>query len=90
MRDKTGQDHEVYDYVMIQPETQTFYYKFIDLIEYCLPGYKREGKANVTIAIGCTGGQHRSVAIAERTAKHLLNDQYHVKVIHRDIKKRKS
>lgn len=90
LRDKTGQDQEVYDYVMIQPETQTFYYKFIDLIEYCLPGYKREGKANVTIAIGCTGGQHRSVAISERTAKHLMNDQYHVKVIHRDVKKRKS
>lgn len=90
LRTKTGLDHEVYDYVMMQPETQTFYYKFIDLIEYCLPGYKREGKANVTIAIGCTGGQHRSVALAERTAKRLINDQYRVNIVHRDIDKRKS
>ena len=90
LRNFTGKDKEVYDYVMMQPETQTFYHKFIDLVEYCLPGYKREGKANVTIAIGCTGGQHRSVALAERTAKHLMNDQYIVNIIHRDIDKRKS
>ena len=66
LRPQTGQDQDVYDYVMKQPETELFYTKFIDLIEYCLPGYKREGKSSVTIAIGCTGGQHRSVALAER------------------------
>lgn len=89
LRGKTGQDAAVYDYVMKQPETEIFYRKFLSLVEYCLPGYKREGKANVTIAIGCTGGQHRSVAIAERIAKQLVNDHYTVNLSHRDQQKRK-
>ena len=89
LRDKTGLDSDVYDYVMKQPITETFYTKFIDLIEFCLPGYKREGKASVTIAIGCTGGQHRSIALAERIAKRLQNDQYAVNVSHRDQFKKK-
>ena len=84
LRNLTGKDQSVYDYVMKQPETQTFYQKFIDLIEFCLPGYKREGKTAVTIAIGCTGGQHRSVALAERVAKRLKNDHYIVNIIHRE------
>lgn len=86
LRPQTGLDQAVYDYVMKQPETQTFYSKFIDLVEYCLPGYKKEGKASVTIAIGCTGGQHRSVAIAERLGMQLKNDQYAVNVAHRDAR----
>lgn len=86
LRPQTGLDQAVYDYVMKQPETQTFYSKFIDLVEYCLPGYKKEGKASVTIAIGCTGGQHRSVAIAERLGMQLKNDQYEVNVAHRDAR----
>ncbi len=90
LKPKTGIDKEVYDYVMKQPETQLFYRKFINLIEYCLPGYKKEGKMNVTIAIGCTGGQHRSVALAERMGHHLKNENYHVKISHRDVKNRKS
>lgn len=89
LRDKTGLDAEVYDYVMKQPITESFYTKFIDLIEFCLPGYKREGKTSVTIAIGCTGGQHRSIALAERIAKRLQNDQYAVNVSHRDQFKKK-
>lgn len=86
LRPQTGLDQAVYDYVMKQPETQTFYSKFIDLVEYCLPGYKKEGKASVTIAVGCTGGQHRSVAIAERLGMQLKNDQYAVNVAHRDAR----
>lgn len=86
----TGQDKDVYDYVMKQPETQIFYRKFINLVEYCLPGYKREGKMNVTIAIGCTGGQHRSVALTERIGHHLENENYNVNITHRDVKNRKS
>lgn len=89
LRPLTGQDQDVYDYVMKQPETELFYTKFIDLIEYCLPGYKREGKSSVTIAIGCTGGQHRSVALAERISARLRSDQYKVNVSHRDQFKRK-
>ena len=74
LRPQTGMDAPVYDYVMKQPETQAFYSKLIDVIEFCLPGYKKEGKSSVTIAIGCTGGKHRSVAIAERIANHLKTD----------------
>ena len=89
LRDQTGLDKPVYDYVMKQPETEAFYTKFIDLIEFCLPGYKREGKTSVTIAIGCTGGQHRSIALTERIAARLQNDQYAVNVSHRDQFKKK-
>lgn len=89
LRDQTGLDQPVYDYVMKQPETEAFYTKFIDLIEFCLPGYKREGKTSVTIAIGCTGGQHRSIALSERIAARLQNDQYAVNVSHRDQFKKK-
>lgn len=89
LRPLTGMDKPVYDYVMKQPETETFYVKFMDLIEFCLPGYKREGKSSVTIAIGCTGGQHRSVALADRIARQLQNDHYAVNVTHRDAGKRK-
>ncbi|MDZ7834677.1 MAG: RNase adapter RapZ [Alkalibacterium sp.] len=84
LRPQTGLDKPVYDYVMQQTETETFYKKFIDLIDYTLPGYKKEGKSNVTIAVGCTGGKHRSVALAERIAKQIKSDGYHVNVSHRD------
>ena len=85
----TGQDSAVYDYVMIQPETKTFYHKFMELLDFVIPGYKKEGKSNVTIAIGCTGGQHRSVALTERTGRELMSDSYHVTISHRDKDKRK-
>lgn len=89
LRPQTGLDQEVYDYVMKQPETQAFYTKFIDLIELCLPGYKKEGKSSVVIGIGCTGGQHRSIALAERVGKHLQNSGYSTKISHRDRLKKK-
>lgn len=89
LRDKTGLDQDVYDYVMKQPETQAFYAKFIDLIELCLPGYKKEGKSSVVIGIGCTGGQHRSIALAERVGRHLKNSGYETKISHRDRFKKK-
>lgn len=89
LRPQTGLDQEVYDYVMKQPETQAFYSKFIDLIELCLPGYKKEGKSSVVIGIGCTGGQHRSIALAERIGKHLQNSGYATKISHRDRFKKK-
>ena len=89
LRPQTGMDAPAYDYVMKQPETQAFYSKLIDVIEFCLPGYKKEGKSSVTIAIGCTGGKHRSVAIAERIANHLKTDNYAVNISHRDYMKKK-
>lgn len=84
LRPLTGLDEQVYDYVMRQPETEPFFRKFTDLLDYCLPGYKREGKNTVTIAIGCTGGKHRSVALVERVARKLEADGYFVHTTHRD------
>lgn len=84
LRPLTGQDEAVYDYVMRQPETEPFYHKFTDLLEYCLPGYKREGKHTVMIAVGCTGGKHRSVALVERIARKLESDGYYTHITHRD------
>ncbi|ANZ99278.1 RNase adaptor protein RapZ [Carnobacterium divergens] len=89
LRPLNGLDKPVYDYVMQQPETEQFYRKFIDLLLYVLPGYKKEGKNNVTIAIGCTGGQHRSVALTERVGRQLIADDYKVNITHRDKDKRK-
>lgn len=82
----TGKDKSVYDYVMDSPETETFYKKLYDLLQYILPGYEKEGKTSLTIAIGCTGGQHRSVAIAERLGNDLKN-KYYVDITHRDAEK---
>lgn len=89
LRPLTGLDQPVYDYVMSQPETKVFYNKFIDLLDTVIPGYKKEGKSLVTIAIGCTGGQHRSVALTERVGRELLADSYSVTISHRDKDKRK-
>lgn len=71
LRNLTGQDPAVYDYVMDHPESEDFYRHLHDLIVPILPSYKREGKSVLTIAMGCTGGQHRSVAFAERLAHDL-------------------
>ncbi|MBO0475216.1 RNase adapter RapZ [Enterococcus ureasiticus] len=88
LRPLTGQDPSVYDYVMSFPETESFYTRFIDLLKNVMPGYEKEGKSSITIAIGCTGGQHRSVALTERVGKELEQD-YHVNITHRDKGKRK-
>ncbi|MGX7263251.1 RNase adapter RapZ [Enterococcus crotali] len=88
LRPLTGQDPSVYDYVMSFPETESFYTRFIDLLKNVMPGYEKEGKSSITIAIGCTGGQHRSVALTERVGKDLEQD-YHVNITHRDKGKRK-
>jgi UPF0042 nucleotide-binding protein len=89
LREKTGNDAEVYNYVMGFGETQEFYKRYLDLIELLIPAYIKEGKSSLTIAIGCTGGQHRSVAIANRLYNDLLNDGYNVNNHQRDAKKRK-
>lgn len=86
MRPKTGLDQEVYDYVLKWNETNKFLEKVIDLLAFMLPHYKREGKSQLIIAIGCTGGQHRSVALTEYIGQYFKND-YHTRITHRDIKK---
>ena len=83
-----GLDTPVRDYVMAQPATEKFYQQLSGMLKDIMPGYLEEGKTSVTIAIGCTGGQHRSVAIAQRLANDLATD-YPVDVTHRDMKKRK-
>ncbi len=88
LRPLTGKDQPVYDHVMSFDETQSFYHKFLDLLETVLPGYIKEGKSSLTVAIGCTGGQHRSVALTERLA-NALGKTYKVNVTHRDKDKRK-
>ncbi|WP_440964301.1 RNase adapter RapZ [Pediococcus pentosaceus] len=88
LKNKIGTDPAVYDYVMNQPATEEFYTDYLKLLMDIMPGYQKEGKSNLTIAIGCTGGQHRSVAIAERLAKD-LSKKYVTNISHRDAHKRK-
>lgn len=88
LRNKTGLDQEVYDYVMDSDKTTEFVNHFEALLQTVIPGYIKEGKTNVVIAIGCTGGQHRSVALARRTGEFLKKD-YHVSITHRDVNRRK-
>ncbi|MFQ0810562.1 RNase adapter RapZ [Listeria monocytogenes] len=88
MRPLTGLDEDVYEYVMKWPETQTFLDKLVDLLMFTLPFYKREGKAQLVIAIGCTGGQHRSVALTEFVGK-TIQQKYETTISHRDMKRRK-
>ncbi|WP_268876157.1 MULTISPECIES: RNase adapter RapZ [Bacillaceae] len=89
MRPKTGLDQEVYDYVLKWSETKQFIEKLQDLLTYMLPHYKREGKRQLVIAIGCTGGKHRSVTLAEFFKKTLGDEGYHTFVSHRDVEKGK-
>ena len=88
MRPLTGMDEEVSSYVLKWSETQKFLEKVTDLLSFMLPHYKREGKAQLVIAIGCTGGQHRSVALAEAIG-HFYEKDFNTKISHRDIEKRK-
>ncbi|SDX98849.1 RNase adapter RapZ [Salimicrobium album] len=88
MRPKTGLDDEVVQYVFKWAETKQFLDKLKDLLAFMLPRYRKEGKSQIVVAIGCTGGQHRSVAIAEFLAQHFGED-FLTKVTHRDIEKRK-
>ncbi|TMU84382.1 RNase adapter RapZ [Bacillus sp. BHET2] len=88
MRPKTGLDEEVSTYVLKWNETNKFIEKVTDLLSFMLPQYKREGKSQLVVGIGCTGGQHRSVALAEYLG-HYFEKDYQTKISHRDIQKRK-
>ena len=74
LKNKTGYDKEVSDYVMSHKESQDFYFKLKDFIEFLLPQYIKEGKKHLTVSIGCSGGQHRSVTFANKLAKDLEKD----------------
>jgi UPF0042 nucleotide-binding protein len=85
LRPNTGQDADVYEYVMKWGETQEFLTKLLDLLHFLIPQYKKEGKSQVVIGIGCTGGKHRSVAIAEYLGKVIgSSETEQVRVSHRD------
>lgn len=83
-RPLTGRHPRVAKYIRSFPQTQEFISRISDLLIYLLPHYIHEGKSYLTIAFGCTGGQHRSVMIAEDVGKHLRGAGYRVKVVHRD------
>ncbi|CDQ39052.1 MULTISPECIES: RNase adapter RapZ [Virgibacillus] len=84
----TGLNSDVSSYVFKWTDTQKFIAKVLDLLQFMLPQYKKEGKSQLVVAIGCTGGQHRSVALAEHFSKELAPN-YITHVSHRDIDKRK-
>ena len=84
LRPKTGLESEVSGYVLKWPETQVLIVKLADLLTYMIPQYKREGKRQLVIAFGCTGGQHRSVTLTEYFAK-MFQEDYQTVITHRDI-----
>lgn len=86
LRGLTGLDAPVRDFVMLREETIEFKKRWFDLLDVVMPGYVAEGKQQLAIAVGCTGGQHRSVALAESTGDHLKSKGYRVSVAHRDLR----
>lgn len=83
---KTGNDREVQEYVMSFPESEIFLNKLTDMIEFLIPNYVKEGKYQLIIGIGCTGGKHRSVTLANQLFVRLKNKgNYGLKIIHRDV-----
>jgi UPF0042 nucleotide-binding protein len=88
LRDLTGLDQPVKDYVVASDGLAEFYERLIPLLDYLLPSYVREGKAHLTVGVGCTGGRHRSVVIAEHLAEvYADREEYMVDVVHRDVDK---
>jgi UPF0042 nucleotide-binding protein len=86
LRPLTGFDTLIVEYVARDGRLQEFYDRVIPLLEYLLPQYVNEGKAHLVVAIGCTGGRHRSVVIAEHLAAHFrAGDRYFIEVQHRDV-----
>ncbi|MBI6546335.1 MAG: RNase adapter RapZ [Cyanobacteria bacterium NC_groundwater_1444_Ag_S-0.65um_54_12] len=87
LRPFTGMDLQVQQFVINHPVTQEFLQRFLDLTEFLIPHYQKEGKTHLAIAIGCTGGRHRSVAIAHYLAEYLRDLQHSVVELHRDIER---
>ncbi len=86
LKHKTGNDKEVQDYVMSFPEAHVFIEKLTDLAGFLIPNYVKEGKYQLVIGIGCTGGKHRSVTLANRLYEHMRNKgEYGIKIAHRDV-----
>ncbi|MGI6587243.1 MAG: RNase adapter RapZ [Peptococcia bacterium] len=88
LRPLTGCDRQVDEYVRKFPATEEFLQKYNDVLTFLLPNYVREGKTHLVIAIGCTGGQHRSVVLANCLGERLSSQEYRIMIRHRDILKR--
>lgn len=88
LKHKTGLEREVQDYVMNSSESKEFLERLISFLDSAVPLYAKEGKSQLTIAIGCTGGKHRSVTFAELICEHLKENKFNCVTVHRDIQKR--
>jgi UPF0042 nucleotide-binding protein len=89
LKEFSGLDDSVREYIVDKPMTAAFIDYFFPLVDMLVPAYHQEGRAYLTISIGCTGGRHRSVALAEITAMHLKTIWPSVRITHRDIEKGK-
>jgi len=87
LKDLTGNDQPVIEYLEQSEEVRETTRRFNELLDYLIPLYQREGKSYVTVGIGCTGGKHRSVALANALNQHLNRKGFHARVTHRDVKK---
>lgn len=90
MRHLTGEDVLVRDFVLEHPQTQAFVETWHKLLDTVMPGYVAEGKSRLSIGVGCSGGQHRSVVLANETAAYLTQEGYHVTTGHRDLPRAES
>ena len=88
LKHKTGLDQEVRDFVFSYQQTKDFVTKVEDLLAFCLPSFVDEGKTNVVIAVGCTGGKHRSVSVAKELGEFAAKRGYVTNVSHRDLGRR--
>ena len=87
LKHKTGLDKEVQDYVMASGDSKEFLNRLLSFIDCAVPLYAKEGKSQLVISIGCTGGKHRSVTFAQLIGEHLQNENYNCSISHRDIYK---
>jgi UPF0042 nucleotide-binding protein len=87
LKEFSGLDPRIRNFVLEKPEAKFFMEKFLDLMGFLLPCYRREGKSYLTVAIGCTGGRHRSVVIAEALRNFFTGEKVNLKVTHRDMEK---
>lgn len=87
LKQKTGLDKEVRDYVMSSDDSKEFLARLLSFIDCAVPLYAKEGKSQLIISIGCTGGKHRSVTFAQLIGEHLQNENFNCSIAHRDIYK---
>jgi len=85
LREKNGLSGDVQNYVLSQENSEPFMKDIFSLLSYLIPAYENEGKSYLSVAFGCTGGKHRSVAIAEELARMLTNEEIDLSIFHRDI-----